>query len=797
MASILRGTETPAVTPEALADLDGRVILFPVRHHSPACARQVRALIRAVRPAAVLIEGPSDFNDRVGELGLPHRLPIAIYSYVLLADGNRRGAYYPFCVYSPEWQALSAAREVGATVRFIDLPWADIATRDEPGNRYADAELRRSRYVATLCQRLGVENFDALWDTLFELDANLPAAEFLQRCHAFCLHCRLLDREVPVTDSRREAFMAGEVRRSLEEHSGRVVVVTGGYHSPAIFARLHGVPLPGTDTPQEPSQDSPRQDSPGDVSPPLTDAGRGIALTPYSYERLDSLVGYEAGMPNPGFYHQLWHDREEGRRITHRELLRRVAGTLRDRKQQISAADLIAAETTARALAALRGHAEVWRWDLVDGITGALVKEELSYGCGHPLLDAVHEVFRGGERGTLAEGTTLPPLVEELRRLLREHALEPQPRPNDLELDLAVDADRSRSRVLHRLRLLGIAGFRREGGADLVGRDDLSTVWERWHIQWGPDFDATSIEAARYGTTLAEAAAARVEERARACERGAEKAALLLLDAALAGLDTLASTLLQTLTALIRSDGEFLKVTAALGHLLYLYRYDAVLQTTGRADLGALLNEAYNRGLWLLEGLGQVSGKDRDLIQGIHALLEVFERCGPALALDRDELVGVLRRVSQDGVQGYVVRGAAVGALWTLGDADVDRVRADLGRFADPDRLGDFLTGLFCLAREAVQRHPDLVLSIDQLLVGYADEEFLEALPSLRLAFTYFTPREKHHMALTLLEALGLKTDRPLTSLEVSPHVAAQCLAFEARLWGAVERYGIRGGQTS
>ena len=48
------------------------------------------------------------------------------------------------------------------------------------------------------------------------------------------------------------------------------------------------------------------------------------------------------------------------------------------RNQQISAADLIAAETTARGLAALRGHAEVWRTDLVDGITGALVKEELT-----------------------------------------------------------------------------------------------------------------------------------------------------------------------------------------------------------------------------------------------------------------------------------------------------------------------------------------------------------------------------------------------------------------------------------
>jgi len=28
-----------------------------------------------------LIEGPSDFNDRIDELLLPHELPVAIYSY--------------------------------------------------------------------------------------------------------------------------------------------------------------------------------------------------------------------------------------------------------------------------------------------------------------------------------------------------------------------------------------------------------------------------------------------------------------------------------------------------------------------------------------------------------------------------------------------------------------------------------------------------------------------------------------------------------------------------------------------
>ena len=127
-----------------LCDLLRRVVFFPVRHHSPGCARRVVELARRMRPDALLIEGPSDFKDRFAELYLPHTLPIAIYSFVRLADQRRRGAYHPFCIYSPEWQALTVAKELGAAARFIDMPWADIARIDEVANRYADRGMRRN-----------------------------------------------------------------------------------------------------------------------------------------------------------------------------------------------------------------------------------------------------------------------------------------------------------------------------------------------------------------------------------------------------------------------------------------------------------------------------------------------------------------------------------------------------------------------------------------------------------------------------------------------------------------------------
>ena len=367
-------------------------------------------------------------------------------------------------------------------------------------------------------------------------------------------------------------------------------------------------------------------------------------------------------------------------------------------------------------------------------------------------------------------------------------------KPRDVELNLEVEADLARSRILHRLTILGIAGYERIAGTDLVARTDLAKVTGAVADSLEPDLEATSVEAARYGPTLADASSARLEERAQRADRNADQAALLLLDASLAGLTHLADTFLERLSALIGSDGDFISVTSALTHLLYLLVHDHALHTAGRGDVARLVQETFARGLWLLESLGQAGGRDRERLAGVRALLEAFERCGDALGLNRDEFVAVLQRVCAAKHQAAMLRGAAAGVLWTIGESNAQEVQAHLLLFADPDHLGDFLAGLFCLAREASQRHRELVLSIDRLLTAYADDEFLAALPSLRLAFTYFTPREKHHMALTLCEALGLKPEQSLTRIDVNPATAVRALAFESRLFEAVQRFGLRGG---
>src|SRR6188472_1184744 len=92
-----------------------------VRHHSPACARLVAHVIRTVRPRFVLVEGPADMNGRVSELLLGHELPIAVFSYAHGEDLHH-ASWTPFCAYSPEWVAITEARDAKAEALFIDLP---------------------------------------------------------------------------------------------------------------------------------------------------------------------------------------------------------------------------------------------------------------------------------------------------------------------------------------------------------------------------------------------------------------------------------------------------------------------------------------------------------------------------------------------------------------------------------------------------------------------------------------------------------------------------------------------------
>jgi len=89
----------------------------------------VTAELDHVKPAIVLIEGPSDADPLLGLAAAPGMAPpVALLGYA--PDEPRVSAFWPFAVFSPEWQALLWAHRNGVPVRFCDLPTGAVLARD-------------------------------------------------------------------------------------------------------------------------------------------------------------------------------------------------------------------------------------------------------------------------------------------------------------------------------------------------------------------------------------------------------------------------------------------------------------------------------------------------------------------------------------------------------------------------------------------------------------------------------------------------------------------------------------------
>jgi len=753
-----------------------------VRHHSPACARLVRDAIRELRPAHVLVEGPSDMNDRLAEVLLDHELPVAVFTSYR-DEQRHHSSWTPLCGHSPEWVALTEGRTAGAEVRFVDLPAWHPAFAGMT-NRYSDAERRHADAIGRLCEVFAVDNVDTLWDHLFEVDSGDRLAAELEAYFDLVRG----DDAASDEDVERESYMAAWVRAATADARDRpVVVVTGGFHRPALVALTAG------------SADG---DAAGWPEIPVFPPGAvgGSYLVPFSFKRLDAFDGYQSGMPSPRYYQRLW---EAGPAAAGDEVVRAVVDRLRQRRQQVSTADLVAARTLSHALARLRGHPQPSRTDVLDGLVSALVTDALErplpwtsrgrLAAGtEPVVVEMVAALAGDVVGRLHPDTAHPPLVHAVEADLERHRI---PERGGLELDLTAEPDLARSRVLHRLRLLTIPGVKRQAGPAPSAPPALG---EQWQLERSDLWLPALIEAGSYGATLEAASTAALGDAFAAA--GSEPAALatVLFDAALCGLDELSEQVLQRAAGLIGGITELGGLGLLLATTLGLWRHDRLLRTAGSAALAGIVDGCTTRGLWLVEGIrGGPAPADEPRVRAVVALRDAILYAGPVLRMPRDAAAAVFAR-SAGPDRPPDLRGASVGVAWVLsGDAgeDVGEVLERAVRGASRiDTLGDFLAGLFAVAREHVLAEgPSGVLGVlDEMLSGWVEDDFLVGLPSLRLAFSWFPPREREAIAERLLERRGLVgSGRSLLRLASEPEQLARARAVEARVNDLLDRESL------
>ncbi|WP_413562968.1 DUF5682 family protein [Catenulispora pinistramenti] len=765
----------------------GNLTVIGVRHHSPACAGLVREAIERLRPAHVLIEGPSDMNDRIGEFLLGHELPVAVFTSV--RDGmTARGSWSPFCEYSPEWVALTDGTRAGAEVRFIDLPAWDPAFLTLT-NRYADAELRFTQVVADLCRQFGMDNLDTLWDHLAEIEASdTPAAELTERLNTYFDLVRTAsdaDRaepapDEPTSDEIRERYMARWISAALRQSPDRpVLVVCGGFHRPALLRLAASYPYAEWPTPT-----------------PIDAESAVSYLVPYSFKRLDAFDGYQSGMPSPEYYQRLW---DLGPRAAATALTEEVVQRLRKRKQRVSTADLIAARVTGEGLAAVRGHRHPARADLLDGLVSALVEEALDQPLPwtgrralvpgtHPAVVEMVAALSGDQVGRLHADTPLPPLVHDAEAELERHGLTGQ---NSVTLDLTVADERDASRLLHRLRVLRIPGYDRVSGPDPAAED--STFTEEWRITAEQDRLAALIEAGGYGPTVELAATARLGEHVRS-GGSLEASARALFDAVLCGIEDLSAEVLTALAMSVGGGKEVEPLGEVLAAVLGLWRHDRLLDAQQSATLGTVIVAAVDRLLWLVESAPGSPGSPAQprRIAAVRAVWDAMRHAASRLGLDPVRALEVMARIADNAEAGADMRGAAFGFGWSLGSPSSDAERT-IRAAGTPASLGDWLSGLFALAREQCLQEASVLPVLNDLVTAMTDRDVLVALPALRQAFAYFPPRERETIAGQVLRLYGVEgSARSLVRGRADDPIAlARGRELDSHVQAVLEREGL------
>ncbi|MFG2291878.1 DUF5682 family protein [Streptomyces sp. NPDC048603] len=757
--------------------------LLGVRHHSPALAAVVPALLEASGADVVCVELPADFQDWLPHLADPETVaPVALAA----AGADGRLAFYPFADFSPELAAIRWAREHGVEVLCCDLPLADAGwssaeaapAADVPDGR-GDGALGTPSAVGATAGRSFAEALAAagtgrdgedLWDRAVEVLAPGCPPDAVRRAAlgvGWALRRDAEDRGgVPATDLAREAHMRGVIHGAAA--SGRTVAaVIGAFHAPALVAAGSGG----------------HQGRGTGAAPARTGDTAVTSLVPYSFDLLDSRSGYPAGIRDPLWQQAVLGAGGDPERVQE-AAAHAVTGVCRElRGAGHTAGTGEAAETLRLAgdLARLRGLPAPGRGELLEAVTTVLGQGEL-LGRGRALARALDAVLVGAARGRLSPRTPRSGLGPAVERELAELRLPcpGDPPAREVRLDpLRSPLDARREVLLQRLLVCG-ASY----GEPLrvAGTGDGTALGSRWRVSWRPSVPARLDLAGVRGVTVAQAAAGTLRETARreAAEGGPT------CDRILAGLGAAARCDLPELVAVrLAEAAEVLPGAASLPELLAALDLLEALQrghlpgagAEGRAVAAALTAELLEAAVRTLPGL---AGSDDPADAA--ALVALAERAAAHhLGLRLDRALAVLGKSGSPLMQGAA---AAVRVL-----LDLERTAELGGRAAgwidaagDPDgrrRLSRRLTGLLTAAGPLLQVSAAALDPLLDRIEALGDREFLDRLPALRGGFDALSPAGRDRMLAAVSGRLG---DRIDLSLAAPPALLA--------LWAAADAAG-------
>ncbi|MEM8627052.1 MAG: DUF5682 family protein, partial [Pseudomonadota bacterium] len=725
------------------------VHIFGIRHHGPGSARRLREALEALRPVAVLIEGPADATPLAAMLADQNMVPpVTLLAYE--ANEPSHTIFWPFAVYSPEYQAVTWATANDVPVSFIDVPasWrlaalqaAQTAVADkavptddeelaEAPDDAGEAAVRDTAAdlvwdpVGELARAAGYEDGESWWCDVIEENPD-PGPVFAAISDAMSeLRTTLAHKEMPrpkqpacETDEVREAYMRLEIAKARKANDGDIAVVCGAWHVPALKAK-------------HTAKDD-RALIKGFPKAKVT-----ATWAPWTAPRLATASGYGAGVTAPGWCDHLWHT-PRGNVVT--SWLARIAAALRDNGAVVSTASIIEAERLSTSLAALRGRPA----------PGFEEMREAAIAClcfGEDLLWHQIEtlVLIGNDVGAIPDDVPLTPLLQDLQRQQRAVRLKPEALEKELSIDLRSDSGLARSTLLHRLNALDVPWGR---VAD-AGRS-RGTFRERWVIAWEPEYAVKLVEHLVYGSTIEQAANGLTIARLAGTGDLGDLADLVLsamtarlTDATEKGIDALGRRAAQT--------SDCTELMSALPPLADIIRYGEA-RSRDAGQLEALAHRIAVQSALALPYAAR--DLDAEAAKALTAQLSTTDQSVGLINLPPSDVAmwhGALRTVLDDVHGTAIVRGAAGRLLYEADALTADEAAQILSKMLSPgtpvaDAAG-FFEGFFEGAGQRLIFDDALRVAVDDWVATLGDETFIEYLPLFRRVLSSLDLTERRHL---------------------------------------------------
>ncbi len=791
-----------------------RVRVLGVRHHGPGSASAVVAALDRQDPDVVLIEGPPEADALVPWVGKGLSPPVALLSYVV--DDPARSAFWPFAVFSPEWQAMAWAVRHHREVRFIDLPAATVlavertaAAEAEPSlfepdstpdadpdgetaaETAAEQELRDDP-IAVLAYAAGYDDAERWWDDVVEqrrapvpptdgagvsASSSTPAESTAeQRATDPSIEAAApaqpppdpLDRGDPadpfdaITEAMgvlrseappvRSASYARNEARREAHMRQQLRAALRDHDRVAVVCGAWHAPALS-----------------GKLPPATADQRilRGLpkvkvqtTWVPWTHSRLAYASGYGAGVESPGWYEHLF----TASTAPIERWFTAVAGELRRHDRPVSSAHAIEACRLADALAVMRGRP-------MPGL--AEVQEAaLAVMCdGSPLaLEVVTRALVVGERlGTVPDEAPLVPLDADLRRLARSVRLTIAAEPKAYVLDLRREVDRGKSRLLRRLAILGVPW----GRPDEVS--GTGTFKEAWVVAWNPDFAVSIVLASQWGTTVESAATACLVADTSTLAGVAARVEQALL----ADLTDAQPPLLAALDERAAREADVTHLLSALPPLVRAQRYGTVRGT----DTEALATVARAMLVRACAGLpAAVSGLSAaaadEMRRHLDAVTAVVGLLGDeARAEWLTALAAVAGRADLPGLLG----GRIARVLLDSAVLDADEAGKRLSRALSygptvADRAA-FAEGFLAGSALLLIHDTRILRVVDEWVRGLGEDDFIAVLPVIRRAFGSYNVPERRTIAERAAGLSRLSADPTTAAAELDLTQMADVLA--------------------